>query len=44
MLQAVFPSKPVEPYFRDPVLRFWVAHVVRGVEVSLTAEPLDLAA
>ena len=30
-------------YFRDPVLRFWVAHVVRGVEVSLTAEPLDLA-
>jgi AAA+ ATPase superfamily predicted ATPase len=30
-------------YFRDPVLRFWVANVVRGVEVSLTAEPLDLA-
>ncbi len=30
-------------YYRDPVLRFWVANVVRGVEVSLTAEPLDLA-
>lgn len=30
-------------YFRDPVLRFWVANVVRGVEVSLTAGPLDLA-
>ncbi|MBI3362080.1 MAG: ATP-binding protein [Chloroflexi bacterium] len=29
-------------YFRDPVLRFWVANVVRGVEVSLTAESLDL--
>ena len=30
-------------FFRDPVLHFWVANVVRGVEVSLTAEPLDLA-
>ena len=30
-------------YYRDPVLRFWVANVVRGVEVGLTAEPLDLA-
>ena len=30
-------------YFRDPVLRFWVANTIRGVEVSLTAEPLDLA-
>ncbi len=29
-------------YFRDPVLRFWVANTIRGVEVSLTAEPLDL--
>ena len=30
-------------YFRDPVLRFWVANTIRGVEVSLTAAPLDLA-
>ncbi len=30
-------------YFRDPVLRFWVANTIRGVEISLTAEPLDLA-
>jgi hypothetical protein len=30
-------------YFQDPVLRFWVANTIRGVEVSLTAEPLDLA-
>jgi AAA+ ATPase superfamily predicted ATPase len=29
--------------FRDPVLRFWVANTIRGVEVSLTAAPLDLA-
>jgi uncharacterized protein len=29
-------------FFRDPVLRFWVGNVVKGVEVSLTAEPLDL--
>ncbi len=29
-------------YFRDPVLRFWVANTIRGVEISLTAEPLDL--
>lgn len=29
-------------YFRDPVLRFWIANTIRGVEVSLTAEPLDL--
>jgi hypothetical protein len=29
-------------YFRDPVLRFWVANAVRGVEVSLAAEPMDL--
>lgn len=29
-------------YFRDLVLRFWVANAVRGVEVSLTAEPMDL--
>jgi AAA+ ATPase superfamily predicted ATPase len=29
-------------YFRDPVLRFWVANTISGVEVSLTAEPLDL--
>jgi AAA+ ATPase superfamily predicted ATPase len=29
-------------YFRDPVLRFWVVNTIRGVEVSLTAEPLDL--
>lgn len=29
-------------FFRDPVLRFWVGNVVKGIEVSLTAEPLDL--
>ena len=29
--------------YRDPVLRFWVANTVRGVEVSLAAGPLDLA-
>ena len=29
-------------YFRDPVLRFWGANTIRGVEISLTAEPLDL--
>lgn len=35
-------EKEHQYYFRDPVLRFWVANVVRGVEVSLTAEPIDL--
>lgn len=30
-------------FFRDPVLRFWVANTIRGVEISLTAAPLDLA-
>lgn len=30
-------------YYQDAVLRFWVANTIRGVEVSLTAEPLDLA-
>lgn len=29
-------------YFRDPVLRFWVGNVIKGIEVSLTAEPMDL--
>jgi DNA-binding MarR family transcriptional regulator len=29
--------------FRDPVLRFWVANTVKGIEVSLNASPLDLA-
>ncbi len=29
-------------FYRDPVLRFWVGNVVKGIEVSLTAEPLDL--
>lgn len=28
--------------FRDPVLRFWVGNVIKGIEVSLTAEPIDL--
>lgn len=28
--------------FRDPVLRFWVGNVIRGIEVSITSEPLDL--
>lgn len=30
-------------YFRDPVLRFWVANAIRGIELGLNAEPLDLA-
>jgi len=30
-------------YFCDPVLRFWVANTIRGIELGLTAEPLDLA-
>lgn len=30
--------------FQDPVLRFWVGNIVKGIEVSLTAEPLDLKA
>ena len=29
-------------YFRDPVLRFWVENVIKGIEVSISAEPLDL--
>jgi AAA+ ATPase superfamily predicted ATPase len=29
-------------YFRDPVLRFWVGNVIKGIEVSLSAEPMDL--
>jgi hypothetical protein len=29
-------------FFRDPVLRFWVGNVIRGIEVSLTAEPVHL--
>ena len=29
-------------YFRDPVLRFWVGNVIKGIEVSLTAEPMGL--
>lgn len=29
-------------YFHDPVLRFWVANVIRGIEVSINAEPMDL--
>jgi hypothetical protein len=30
-------------YFRDPVLRFWVANTIRGIELGLTTDPLDLA-
>jgi uncharacterized protein len=30
-------------YFRDPVLRFWVSNTVRGIELDLASEPLDLA-
>jgi hypothetical protein len=30
-------------YFSDPILRFWVANIIRGIELGLTAEPLDLA-
>jgi hypothetical protein len=29
-------------YFRDPVLRFWVGNVIKRIEVSLTAEPMDI--
>ncbi len=29
-------------YFRDQVLRFWVGYVIKGIEISLTAEPMDL--
>ena len=29
-------------YFRDQVLRFWVGNVIKGIEISLTAEPMDL--
>lgn len=31
-------------FFHDPVLRFWVANVIRGVEVSINAEPMDMKA
>ncbi len=31
-------------FFRDPVLRFWVGNIVKGIELSLTAEPMDLKA
>ena len=30
-------------FFQDPVMRYWVAHATRGVEVSLTASAEDLA-
>ena len=29
-------------YFRDQVLRFWVGNVIKGIEISLSAEPMDL--
>jgi len=29
-------------YFRDQVLRFWVGNVIKGIEISLSAEPVDL--
>jgi hypothetical protein len=29
-------------YFRDQVLRFWIGNVIKGVEISLSAEPVDL--
>lgn len=29
-------------YFRDPVLRYWVAMVTRGIEVTPAAPPVDL--
>ena len=29
-------------YFRDPVLRFWVGNVIKGIEVSISAEPVNL--
>ena len=29
-------------YFRDQVLRFWVGNVIKGIEISMTAEPMDL--
>jgi hypothetical protein len=30
-------------FFQDPVMRYWVAHATRGVEVSLTATAENLA-
>jgi len=30
-------------FFQDPVMRYWVAHATRGIEVSLTASAEDLA-
>jgi len=30
-------------YFRDPVLRYWVAHATQGVEVSTRAAGVDIA-
>lgn len=30
-------------FFQDPVMRYWVAHATRGVEVSLAATAEDLA-
>jgi DNA-binding transcriptional ArsR family regulator len=30
-------------YFRDPVLRYWVAHATQGVEVSARATGVDIA-
>lgn len=29
-------------YYQDSVLRFWVANVIRGIEVSINTEPLDM--
>lgn len=37
-------EKDYRYFFCDPVLRFWVGNVVKGIEVSLSAEPLDLKA
>ncbi|MBC7248682.1 MAG: hypothetical protein H5T62_00215 [Anaerolineae bacterium] len=30
-------------FFQDPVMRYWIAHAGRGIEVSLTATAEDLA-
>ncbi len=38
-------QKPRKHYFyRDPVLRYWVAMVTRGIEVPPSAPPVDLSA
>lgn len=35
-------EKDKKYYFHDQVLRFWIANVIRGIEVSINAETIDL--